>query len=170
METRKGEVITRQEIDAMGEEELLALVRRHANLLGERFPKKRDQFYCPDILDEPHLLRKLYRLDRERFIGMVLEQNKREYISGGRWAAVLLSQGETLPEEVLRRQEQVQADLLPNQDGTCLVRLFLADGEGVLMETMLFAPTREAGEAMARRYQEQPEKLYQRLMEFLNPA
>ena len=112
METRKGEVITRQEIDAMDEEGLLALVRRHANLLGERFPKKRDQFYCPDILDEPHLLRKLYRLDRERFIGMVLEQNKREYISGGRWAAVLLSQGETLPEEVLRRQEQVMSKTL----------------------------------------------------------
>ena len=72
--------------------------------------------------------------------------------------------------QALRGQEQVQADLLPNQDGTCLVRLFLADGEGVLMETKLFAPTREAGEAMARRYQEQPEKLYQRLMEFLNPA
>ena len=72
--------------------------------------------------------------------------------------------------QALCRQEQVQADLLPNQDGTCLVRLFLADGEGVLMETKLFAPTREAGEAMARRYQEQPEKLYQRLMEFLNPA
>ena len=34
METRKGEVITRQEIDAMDEEGLLALVRRHANLLG----------------------------------------------------------------------------------------------------------------------------------------
>lgn len=120
METRKGEVITRQEIDAMGEEELLALVRRHANLLGERFPKKRDQFYCPDILDEPHLLRKLYRLNRERFIGMVLEQNKREYISGGRWAAVLLSQGETLPEEVLHRQEQVMSRTLTRvEEHTC---------------------------------------------------
>ena len=120
METRKGEVITRQEIDAMDEEGLLALVRRHANLLGERFPKKRDQFYCPDILDEPHLLRKLYRLDRERFIGMVLEQNKREYISGGRWAAVLLSQGETLPEEVLRRQEQVMSKTLTRvEEHTC---------------------------------------------------
>ncbi len=104
----------------MDEEELLALVRRHANLLGERFPKKRDQFYCPDILDEPHLLRKLYRLDRERFIGMVLEQNKREYISGGRWAAVLLSQGETLPEEVLRRQEQVMSKTLTRvEEHTC---------------------------------------------------
>ena len=104
----------------MDEEELLALVRRHANLLGERFPKKRDQFYCPDILDEPHLLRKLYRLDREQFIGMVLLQNQREYISGGRWAAVLLSQGETLPEEVLRRQEQVMSKTLTRvEEHTC---------------------------------------------------
>lgn len=109
MKTRKGEVITRREIDVMGEEELLDLVRRHARLLGEQFPKQADRFYCPDILDESHLLRKLYRLDRERFVELVREQNKREYIAGGHWAAILISQGETLPEEVLRRQEQVMS-------------------------------------------------------------
>lgn len=112
METRTGEVITRREVEAMGEEELLSLVRRHAKLLGERSPKRMDQFYCPGILDEPHLLRKLYRLNRERFAGLVQEQNKREYIAGGHWAAVLLSQGGTLPEEVLRRQEQVMSKTL----------------------------------------------------------
>ncbi len=112
MKTRKGEVITRREIDVMGEEELLDLVRRHARLLGEQFPKQADRFYCPDILDESHLLRKLYRLDRERFVELVREQNKREYIAGGHWAAILISQGETLPEEVLRRQEQVMSKSL----------------------------------------------------------
>lgn len=112
METRKGEVITRREIDVMGEEELLDLVRRHAKLLGERFPKQADRFYCPDILDESHLLRKLYRLDRERFVELVQEQNKREYIAGGHWAAILISQGEPLPDEVLCRQEQVMSKSL----------------------------------------------------------
>lgn len=112
MKTRKGEVITRREIDVMGEEELLDLVRRHARLLGEQFPKQADRFYCPDILDESHLLRKLYRLDRERFVELVREQNKREYIAVGHWAAILISQGETLPEEVLRRQEQVMSKSL----------------------------------------------------------
>ena len=112
MKTRKGEVITRREIDVMGEEELLDLVRRHARLSGEQFPKQADRFYCPDILDESHLLRKLYRLDRERFVELVREQNKREYIAGGHWAAILISQGETLPEEVLRRQEQVMSKSL----------------------------------------------------------
>lgn len=112
METRKGEVITRREIDAMGEDELLSLVRRHAKLLGERFSRRVDRFYCPEILDEPHLLRKLYQLDRERFVEFVREQNKREYIAGGHWAAILLSQGEALPEEVLRRQEQVMSKSL----------------------------------------------------------
>lgn len=120
MDTKKGEMITRWEIDAMGEDELLSLVRRHAKLLGERFPKRAERFYCPDILDEPHLLRKLYRLNRERFIGMVVEQNKREYIAGGRWAAVLLSMGEELPQEVLRRQEQVMAKKLTTvEECTC---------------------------------------------------
>lgn len=112
MDTRKGEVITRWEIDAMGEAELLSLVRRHAKLLGERFSKRAEQFYCPDILDEPYLLRKLYQLDRERFVEMVREQNQREYIAGGHWAAVLLSMGEKLPQEVLHRQEQVMVKKL----------------------------------------------------------
>ena len=97
MDTRDGAVITRREIDAMSGQELMALVRRHAKLLGERFPKKSENFFCPDIQDEPALLRKLYRLDPERFVRLVLEQNKREYLAGGHWAAVLLSQGSVPP-------------------------------------------------------------------------
>lgn len=41
-------------------------------MLGERFPKKRQNFFCPKILDEPALLRKLYWLDPERFVRLVL--------------------------------------------------------------------------------------------------
>lgn len=120
METRDGAVITRREIDAMSDQELMALVRRHAKLLGERFPKKRQNFFCPDIQDEPALLRKLYQLDPERFVRLVLEQNKREYLAGGHWAAVLLSQGGTLPEEVLRIQERNMATSLTKvEEHTC---------------------------------------------------
>jgi len=72
--------------------------------------------------------------------------------------------------QTLRRQEQVQSDLLPNPDGSCMVRLFLSDGNGVLMEAKLFAPSEEAGQKMARRYQQEPEKFYQGLMEFLNQS
>ncbi len=120
METRDGTVITRREIDAMSGQELMALVRRHAKLLGERSPKKPQDFFCPDIQDELALLRKLYQLDPEQFVQLVLEQNKREYIAGGHWAAVLLSQGGTLPEEVLRIQEQKMATSLTKvEEHTC---------------------------------------------------
>ena len=70
--------------------------------------------------------------------------------------------------QTLRRQEQVQSDILPNQDGSCMVRLFLADGGGVLMEAKLYAPTQEMGEKMAQRYQQEPERLYQLIAGFLN--
>lgn len=120
METRKGEVITRREIDAMSDQELMTLIRRHAKLLGEQFPKKRQDFFCPDIQDEPALLRKLYQLDPERFVRLVLEQNKREYLAGGHWAAVLLSQGGTLPGEILRIQERNMATSLTKvEEHTC---------------------------------------------------
>ena len=70
--------------------------------------------------------------------------------------------------QTLRRQEQVQSDILPNQDGSCMVRLFLADGGGVLMEAKLYAPTQEMGEKMAQRYQQEPERLYQLIAGILN--
>ena len=62
----------------------------------------------------------------------------------------------------------MQSDILPNQDGSCMVRLFLADGGGVLMEAKLYAPTQEMGEKMAQRYQQEPERLYQLIAGFLN--
>lgn len=101
-------VISNREIDAMSGEELLAFARKHATLLGERFPKRPELFFAPRILDEPHLLRRLcQQLGLETFSALVAEQSRREYVAGGRWAAVLLSQGGAIPEEVLRKQESV---------------------------------------------------------------
>lgn len=104
--------VARREIDAMGREALLDLARRHAHLLGKPYPKRMEEFYCPRILDEPHLVRRLCGFGVEEFTRLVLEQSRRDYIAGGRWAAVLLSQGGTLPEEVLKKQEAVMPDSL----------------------------------------------------------
>lgn len=112
MDTEREAPVTNRMIDAMSQEELLAFTRKHAGLLGERFPKRMEQFYCPQILDEPHLVRRLCSFGVEEFTQLVLEQSRRDYEAGGRWAAVLLSRGGRLPEEVLRKQESVMPDSL----------------------------------------------------------
>jgi hypothetical protein len=102
-------IITKREITAMVYDDLLAFVHKHAHMLGNQYPKHMEDFYCPRILDKPHLLRKLCQQDLDLFTQMVREMNLKEYIEGGKWAAVLLSQGGTLPEEVLRQQESVMS-------------------------------------------------------------
>lgn len=109
-ETREN-LITRQDIDAMADEDLLPFARKHHGMLGDRFGKMQN-FYNPRLLDEPYLLRRLCRLDMEQFTRLTQEQNRREYFAGGRWAAVLLSQGGTLPEDVLKKQEWAMPDTL----------------------------------------------------------
>ena len=42
--------------------------------------------------------------------------------------------------DALMRQAQVQTGLQPNEDGTCTVRLYLADEAGPLMELKLISP------------------------------
>lgn len=102
----REEVITRRMAEGMDEEALLALVRRHAELLGERFPRRAENFYAPEITDLPHLLRRLCALDRSRYRGMVGEQCRRDYLAGRLWAAVLLGEGGTLPDGALERLER----------------------------------------------------------------
>ena len=110
MNREEDTVITRREIDAMADEELLPFIRKHHRMTGDRFSSH--FFYSRRVLDEPYFLRRLCMIDPEQFVRLVQEQNRREYFSGGWWAAVLLSQGGTLPEDVLRRQEQVMPDTL----------------------------------------------------------
>ena len=95
MEREELPPITRREIDALDRNALLSLARRHAKLLGKPYPKRMEEFYCPRILDEPRLLQRLCGFGVEAFTELVLEQSRRDYIAGGRWAAVLLSQGGT---------------------------------------------------------------------------
>ncbi len=101
------ELITKREIDAMTPDELLAFVHRHSHMLGKQYPKHMEDFYCPRILDKPYLLRKLCQQDLNLFTKMVQEMNRKEYIEGGKWAAVLLSQGGSLPEDVLHKQDVI---------------------------------------------------------------
>lgn len=112
MEREELPPITRREIDALDRNALLSLARRHAKLLGKQYPKRMEEFYCPRILDEPRLLQRLCGFGVEAFTELVLEQSRRDYIAGGQWAAVLLSQGGTLPDEVLTKQEAVMPDSL----------------------------------------------------------
>ena len=46
--------------------------------------------------------------------------------------------------DALMRQAQVQTGLQPNEDGTCTVRLYLADEAGPLMELKLISPSLRA--------------------------
>ena len=47
--------------------------------------------------------------------------------------------------ETLMREQQVQGEVLPNPDGTCTVRLRLADDSGPLLELSLLMPAGGAG-------------------------
>lgn len=69
--------------------------------------------------------------------------------------------------DVLKRQAQVQTDLLPNEDGTCTVRLFLADDSSPLMELKLLALSLTQGEALSNRFKDAPEQLYHQIMGLL---
>lgn len=51
--------------------------------------------------------------------------------------------------ETLMREQQVQGEVLPNPDGTCTVRLRLADDSGPLLELSLLMPAAEQGERAA---------------------
>ena len=59
--------------------------------------------------------------------------------------------------ETLMREQQVQGEVLPNPDGTCTVRLRLADDSGPL-----------EGERAAARFKQAPEQLYHQLVQLLS--
>lgn len=52
--------------------------------------------------------------------------------------------------ETLMREQQVQGEVLPNPDGTCTVRLRLADDSGPLLELSLLMPAAGQGERGGR--------------------
>ena len=70
--------------------------------------------------------------------------------------------------DVLRRKALVQTDLTPHPDGTCTVRLYLADDSGPLMELKLLYPSLEQGQTLTTRFQRMPESLYHKIAALLS--
>lgn len=60
----------------------------------------------------------------------------------------------------LKRRAQVRAQVLPREDGGFTLRLALDDDGGSLLALELLVPSREEGQAMADRFQENPEMTY----------
>lgn len=69
--------------------------------------------------------------------------------------------------DALMRQAQVQTGLQPNEDGTCTVRLYLADEAGPLMELKLISPSLAQGQTLTRKFQQSPEAIYHEIMALL---
>ncbi|MCI8870575.1 MAG: DUF4364 family protein [Lawsonibacter sp.] len=69
--------------------------------------------------------------------------------------------------DALRREEQVRAVLTAQDNGACTLELYLADSSGPLMELRLLVPSREKGEALARRFKAAPEQTYQQIFALL---
>lgn len=70
--------------------------------------------------------------------------------------------------DTLMRQAQVQTGLQPNEDGTCTVRLYLADDAGPLMELKLISPSLAQGQVLTSKFQQSPEAIYHEIMALLN--
>lgn len=69
--------------------------------------------------------------------------------------------------DALMRQAQVQTGLQPNEDGTCTVRLYLADDAGPLMELKLISPSLIQGQTLTSKFQQAPEAIYHEIMALL---
>ena len=69
--------------------------------------------------------------------------------------------------DALMRQAQVQTGLQPNEDGTCTVRLYLADEAGPLMELKLISPSLAQGQTLTSQFQQSPEAIYHEIMALL---
>lgn len=65
------------------------------------------------------------------------------------------------------RRQQVQSHVTPRENGTYTVTLSLRDDVDSLMKLELMVADREAGEALAQRFQRQPEKVYAELTALL---
>lgn len=70
--------------------------------------------------------------------------------------------------DMLRRQEQVQAQVTPNEDGTCQLRLYFSDGNEPFMELNVLIPTQKQGESIAARFHSQPEVIYHQMIALLS--
>ena len=70
--------------------------------------------------------------------------------------------------DALRQEQQIQASLSPNQDGTFTVNLYFGDENGPLLEMKVLSPTCARGDALVARFKQEPEQMYHKIMDVLN--
>lgn len=70
--------------------------------------------------------------------------------------------------EVLRREAQVQANILDNEDSTCTLHLRLNDVGSPLLDLKLLVPDRSQAIIMSQRFRDDPASLYHRIIGLLN--
>ena len=69
--------------------------------------------------------------------------------------------------DALRRQQQVQAQVEPQTDGTCHLSLLLADESGPLLKLSVLLPSPQEGAKAAERFRQSPDQLYHQIAALL---
>ena len=69
--------------------------------------------------------------------------------------------------DALRRQQQVQAQVEPQKDGTCHLSLLLADESGPLLKLSVLLPSPQEGAKAAERFRQSPDQLYHQIAALL---
>ena len=69
--------------------------------------------------------------------------------------------------DALRRQQQVQAQVEPQKDGTCHLSLLLADESGPLLKLSVLLPAPQEGAKAAERFRQSPDQLYHQIAALL---
>lgn len=67
----------------------------------------------------------------------------------------------------LRRKSQVKAEVIPRDNGTFTVALSLEDDMGSVMNLQMMMVSQDTARELARRFQENPERLYERMVSLL---
>lgn len=70
--------------------------------------------------------------------------------------------------DALRREAQVQSSAIPNEDGTCTLRLRLNDVGSPLLELSLLVPGQDQAQAMSQRFQKDPAAFYHTIIALLS--
>lgn len=72
--------------------------------------------------------------------------------------------------EAIRREAQVQTNILDNEDGTCTLHLRFNDVGSPLLDLKLLAPGRPQAIAMSQRFREDPASLCHAIISLLDPS
>lgn len=70
--------------------------------------------------------------------------------------------------DALRRQEQVQACVTPDPDGTCHLQLRFSDETGPMMELSVLLPDPKQAERTAQRFRQNPVSFYHQITAILH--